>query len=141
MGWGLLPLSGCSKGQVKLTETEQQIQKIDAFLSGLEEVYGKKDLATLKSYFSPRFQEQHPELFQTLQKTFEGTDQVQMDLTVDLIQIEEQKVKVLLHWDASSQSAQGTLQQRGNTTLQLMEQESLQITALDGDNPFSSGYN
>jgi hypothetical protein len=139
IGWVLLSLTACSKGQVKLTETEEQIQKIDTFLSGLEEVYGKKDLATMKSYFSPQFQEQHPELFQALQKTFEGTDQVQMDLTIDLIQIEGQKVKVLLHWDATSQSVQGILQQRGNTTLQLMEQGNLQIIALDGDNPFSSG--
>jgi len=134
-------VTGCSKGQIKLTETEQQIQKIDTFLLGLEEVYGKKDLATLKSYFSPQFQDQHPELFQAVQKTFEGTDQVQMDLTVDLIHIDGQKVKVLLHWDVNSQSAQGTLQNRGNTTLQLIEQETLQITALEGDNPFSSGYN
>ena len=124
-----------------MTETEQQIQKIDAFLSSLEVVYGKKDLTTLKSYFSPEFQDHHPELFRAVQKTFAGADQVQMDLTVDLIHIDGQKVKVLLHWDVNSQSDQGTLQHRGNTALQLIEQGTLQITALEGDNPFSLGHN
>jgi hypothetical protein len=142
VGWLPLSITGCSKGQIKLTETEQQIQKIDTFLLGLEEVYGKKDLATLKSYFSSQFQDQHPELFQAVQKAFEVADRVQMDLTVDLIHIDGQKVKVLLHWDVNSLSAQADLQYRGNATLQLIEeQETLQIIALEGDNPFSLGHN
>jgi hypothetical protein len=136
-----LSITGCSKGQIKMTEEEQQIQKIDAFLLSLEEVYGKKDLESLKSYFSPQFWDQHPELFQAVQKIFEEEDQVQMDLTTDLIQIDGQKVKVLLHWDVNFQSAQGTLQHRGNAMLQLIEQEPLQISALEGDNPFSLGRN
>ncbi len=137
VGWSLLSIAGCSKGQVKLTETEQQIRRIDSFLSGLEEVYGKKDLSTLKSYFSPKFQKQHPEVFKSVQEVFEKADQIQMDLTVDLIQIDKEKVKVLLHWNVNSQAVQGTLQNRGNTTLQLTEDAALQIVALEGDNPFT----
>jgi hypothetical protein len=137
VGWGLLSIAGCSKGQVKLTETEQQIGRVDSFLSGLEEVYGKKDLSTLKSYFSPKFQEQHPEVFTAVQEVFEKVDQIQMDLTVDLIQINKEKVKVLLHWNVNSQSAQGILQNRGNTTLQLTEDTALQIVAVEGDNLFT----
>lgn len=137
VGWSLLSIAGCSKGQVKLTETEQQIHKIDAFLSDLEVVYGKKDLSTLKPFFSPKFQEEHPEIFKTVQGVFEGADQIQLDMTVDLIQLDGQKVKVLLHWDVNSQSAQGALQHRGNTTLQLMEEATLQIVALEGDNPLA----
>jgi hypothetical protein len=136
-GGSLLSIAGCSKGQVKLTETEQQIHRIDSFLSGLGEAYGKKDLAALKSYFSPKFQEQHPEVFKAVQEVFEKADQIQMDLTVDLIQIHGEKVKVLLHWNVNSQSAQSTFQDRGNTTLQLTEDAALQIVALEGDNLFT----
>jgi len=137
VGWSLLFIAGCSKGQVKLTETDQQISRIDSFLIGLEEVYGKKDLSALKSYFSPKFQEEHPETFKAVQEVFEKADQLQMDLTVDLIQIDGEKVKVLLHWNVNSQSPQGTFQNRGNTTLQLKEDTALQIVALEGDNPFT----
>jgi hypothetical protein len=122
---------------VQLTDTEQQIRRIDSFLSGLEEIYEKKDLPALRPYFSPEFQEEHPEIFNVIQEVFGKADQIQMDLTVDLIQIDKEKVKVLLHWNTSSQSAQGTLQNHGNTTLQLIEEGALQILALEGDNPFA----
>ena len=128
--------TGCSKGQVKLSETEQQIQKVDAFLSALQEVYAKKDLVTLKTHFSPEFQVQHPELFQAIQRTFDRTDELRMELTVDVIHKDGQKVKVLLHWDVNAKAAKSSLQQRGNTTLQLFEKETLQVVALEGDNPF-----
>lgn len=140
MGGSLLSLSGCSTGQVKLTETEQQVQKIDAFLSELEEAYRKKDLAALRPHFSPKFLEQHPELFETLRRVFEQSEQIQIDLTVDLIHIDGQNAEVLLHWDVNAPSNQGSSQHRGNTTLQLIQQEALQILALEGDNPFSSGF-
>ena len=136
IGGGGLFTTGCSKGQVKLSETEQQIQKVDAFLSALQEVYAKKDLVTLKTYFSPDFQVQHPELFHAIQRTFDRIDELRMELTVDVIHKDGQKVKVLLHWDVNAKAAKSSLQQRGNTTLQLFEKETLQVVALEGDNPF-----
>lgn len=136
---GFLSSPGCSKGQVKLSETEQQIQKIDAFLSGLQESYAKKDLVILKSYFSTSFQDRYPELFHAIEKTFRSTDQLQMDLTVDVIHKDGEKIKVLLHWDVNAKSTKGTLQNRGNTALQLLEGKTLQVVALEGDNPFLLG--
>jgi len=128
--------TGCSKGQVNLSETEQQIQKVDAFLSALQEVYAKKDLVTLKTHFSPDFQVQHPELFRAIQRTFDRIVELRMELTVDVIHKDGQKVKVLLHWDVNAKAAKSGLQQRGNTTLQLFEKETLQVVAIEGDNPF-----
>ena len=133
---GELFATGCSKGQVKLSDTEQEIQKIDTFLSALQDTYSKKDLVTLRSYFSPNFQDQHPELFHAIQRTFDRTNELRMELTVDVIHKDGQKVKVLLHWDLNAKAAKSSLQQRGNTTFQLFEKETLQVVALEGDNPF-----
>ncbi|MGH7273047.1 MAG: hypothetical protein ACREIQ_01130 [Nitrospiria bacterium] len=136
VGGGAAFTAGCSKSQVNLSETEQQIQKVDAFLSALQEVYAKKDLVTLKTHFSPDFQVKHPELFNAIQRTFARTDELRMELTVDVIHKDGQKVKVLLHWDVNAMAAKSSLQQRGNTTLQLFEKETLQVVAFEGDNPF-----
>ncbi len=133
---GLLFTLGCAKGQVKVSETQEQIQKIYALLSDLQTSYAKKDLTTLRSLFAPTFQEQQPDLFPQIQKALEEADQLHLDLTIDVIQIDREKITVLLHWDHHIRSGGNTFQSRGNTTLQLQKGEALQVVAIEGDNPF-----
>jgi hypothetical protein len=134
-----LNVAGCAKGQIIVSEAEQEIQKIDGFLLDLREDYAKKDMAALRSKFSSGFQIQYPELFSAVRKTFEETEKVRLDFTMDVIHKDREHVNVLLHWDVNTTSDNITVQHRGNTALQLQEGETFQIVALKGDNPFILG--
>lgn len=136
----LLLAAGCSKGQVKPSEAEQEFRKIQGFLSGLTQAYSQKDLEGFRNLFLTEFRDQHRDLFEAVAKTFREGGPTQLDLSVDLIQIDNQNITVFLHWEVGAAPVEKPSAGRGNTTLYLAEeQQLLKISSIEGDNPFLPG--
>lgn len=133
---GIVLLIGCAESQVKDTETEQQVRRIEAFLSGLEAAYAREDVGALKSFFSPEFQEKHPRFFDALQETFSEAEGPKLELFLDVVHWDGETFKVLLHWESGTQATPSFARQRGNATFLLTSKEPLQIKSLGGDHPF-----
>ncbi len=136
----LLLSGGCAKGQIKVSETELQVQKIRATLSDLERTLMEKDWEGFQKLFLREFLRENPALFEAVARTFQEGRSTQLSLQVDLIQIDGSRATVYLHWEATAVPVGRTGPSRGNTTLHLaQDQQSMKIMAIEGDNPLATG--
>lgn len=130
-------LAGCAGKQTVVVQAEEEIRRIDMFLYNVEKAYADQDFASFEGLFSAEYRQANPALFDEVRRILDGARKIRMDLSVDLIQIDGQTVRILLHWIGQAEWADERSRQQGNATFLLRQRgEDLQIAGIEGDNPF-----
>jgi hypothetical protein len=131
-------LGACSQPPVKPTEDIERIQQIDGLLDDLRDKFQAKDLVALARFFSADRQGD----INTLTGIMPSLDAPRLDFFIDRILLEQDTAAVVLHWefrwDHSSEKTDGpkSKKHRGNAIFHLKGTQDLQLTAIEGDNPF-----
>ena len=126
---------GCSKEAIKLSEDSQKIRTILTFVDRLSQAYQAKDQAGLLALISPDSQEMLSSLPPLLTRDFQSFDRIELKSTVDRIEINKEKVTVVLQWDGQWQNVttQRLYKEEGITILRLKESPTLRLVSLEGD--------
>jgi hypothetical protein len=131
----LFTISGCEHAPVKPTEDSKRLQQIDAFVENLRVVYEGKNLRA----FSSLYPGERADDLRTIAAFMDSASAPRLDFLIDRIVLQDETVRVLLHWELrwTSEKA-GSAIQRGNTLLQLAGKSDLRLQAIEGDNPFTA---
>lgn len=141
-GFGLVVLigtffamAGCEHAPVKLTEDSKRLQQIDAFVENLRGVYEGKNLPA----FSSLYPGERADDLRTITAILDSANAPRLDFLIDRIVLQDETVRVSLHWELRWKSdAAGQVKQRGNTLLRLTGKSDLRLQAIEGDNPFTA---
>jgi hypothetical protein len=128
-------LSGCEHAPVKPTEDSKRLQQIDAFVENLRGVYEGKNLQA----FSLLYPGERADDLRTITAVMDSSSAPHLDFLIDRIVLQDETVRVSLHWELRWTSEKtGPVKQRGNTLLQLTGKSDLRLQTLEGDNPFTA---
>ena len=131
----LLAISGCEHAPVKPTEDSKRLQQIDAFVENLRVVYEGRNLQA----FSALYPDERADDLRSIAAFMDSASAPRLDFMIDRIVLQDETVRVSLHWELRWKSdAAGSAIQRGNTLLQLAGKSDLRLQAIGGDNPFTA---
>ncbi len=128
-------ISGCEHAPVKATEDTKRLKQIDAFVENLRVVYEGENLQA----FSLLYPGERADELRTIAAVMDTADSPRLDFLIDRIILQDDTVRVSLHWEFRWTSEKtGPVTQRGNTLLQLTGKSDLRLQLLEGENPFTA---
>jgi hypothetical protein len=131
----LFAISGCEHAPVKPTEDANRLQKIDAFVENLRGVYEGRNLPAFSSLY-PR---ERADDLRTITAFLNSTSDPHLDFVMDRIVLQDETVRVSLHWELRWNSEKtGSVKQRGNALFRLTGKSDLRLQTIEGDNPFTA---
>ena len=132
----LAVLSACAKKQV-VKPSEESIKAKNAIkdISEMQAAYEAKDIKGVLSHVSQDYTRGYAELDTSLRKDFDAYDNISIDLRVDRVEIEGDKVKVVSHWFGTWRDTAGKDHKaRGNADFVFRETgASFQLVDVVGD--------
>ncbi|MBI3994336.1 MAG: hypothetical protein HY349_00025 [Nitrospirae bacterium] len=131
----LFILSGCEHPPVKPTEDSKRLHQIDAFVENLRVTYEGRNYQA----FSSLYPGDRPEDLRTIAAFMDSATSPRLDFLIDRIVLQEDTVRVALHWEFRwSSDAAGAVKQRGNALFRLAGKSDLRLETIEGDNPFTA---
>lgn len=131
----LLWVVGCEHPPVKPTEDSKRLDQIALFLESLRLAYEGRDIRSLSALYS----EEHQEDLQVISSSLHSIDHPQLDLMIDRIVLQDEAIRVSLHWELRWQSKnERPVNQRGNGLFHLAGKSELHLETIEGDNPFTA---
>jgi len=145
LGFFLLPslfltLACSSKAAVKPSEDSLKIRTVLAFVDRLRQVYESKDQAGLLALISPD-STLVSSLPPMLARDFRSFDRISLSTTVDRIEMDKDKVTIVINWDGQWQNGPThlTYKEKGTTILKAKESPAIRLVELSGDPLFGAG--
>jgi len=139
LGFLVLPLLlsglGCSKEAIKPSEDSLKIRRVVAFVDRLTQTYQAKDQAGFLAMVSTDSSELLSSLSPLLTRDFQSFDEIELKSVVDRIELDKDKVTVVLNWDGKwhDRTRQQLYKEKGVTILRLSESPALRLVSLEGD--------
>ena len=139
--WGILGLAGlgelaCSTPSAVNPADAARVRKIDATVEGIRQAYTSKNTDAFRGLLMPL--ESLRLLEAEVQRDFAAYERISLDFTIDRVMMEGADVAVYFHWQGQWQrkSDEQPLRERGHAVIRLVGQQSLALSAVEGDAPF-----
>lgn len=131
-----LGLPACSTPSNVNPADAARVRKIDAMVEQIRQAYVNKDTAGFRGLLLPS--ENLRLLEADVQRDFLTYDQIKLDFTIDRVMVDGPDVAVFLHWQGQwlGKKDEQPLRERGHAVIRLVGQQSLTLSAVDGDVPF-----
>lgn len=135
---GLVGLAGlaCSKPSNINPADAARIRKIDATVEKIRQAYTNKDFAAFREMLMPL--ERLRQVETGVERDFAVYDRIGLDLMIDRVMVDGPDIAVYFHWQGQWQRKADTqpFRERGNAILRLAGEQTLAVSAVDGDPPF-----
>ena len=132
---GVIPVAGgCSgKKASQYPEDHARYQRIDDAIEGLRKAYARKDLSGFDALLLPGELRDH--LQQEVRRDFEAFQEISLDLAIDRIVIEGDRIDAFVHWQGRWRQRPGdtVVRERGHGMLQWVGVEAILLSGLQGD--------
>lgn len=137
MGSGLVVLLlivACTQPEVKPTEDNKRIERMDSFMDGLRHLVRTNDIERLTTLYP---QDQQHEI-ENLPVAMRSIQQPQLDFFIDRMVIDQDAGEVALHWEFHWKRLPDLrpVTRRGNAIFHIGGTEELFLKSVEGDNPF-----
>lgn len=135
---GLVGLAGlaCSKPSNINPADAARVRKIDATVEKIRQAYTNKDFAAFREMLMPL--ERLRQVEAAVERDFAVYDRISLDMTIDRVMIDGPDIAVYFHWQGQWQrkADEQPFRERGHAILRLAGEQTLAVSAVDGDAPF-----
>ncbi|MFQ5454750.1 MAG: hypothetical protein ACE5EA_00935 [Nitrospirota bacterium] len=133
-----LLLLGCATDESMLVKGSVRVKRIDEIINGLEKAYNKRDINTFFSFFSSDYDDY--DRLKDIFKALEIYDEIRLELFVDRILINREKISVSIYWEKKLVTAKERHIDRksGNSLLELrvINDGEIKVKRIKGEYPF-----
>lgn len=135
----MLMLAGCGgKEAVKPTAENVKANKALGVLAEMKKAYVGRDMYGVLNLVSPSLEGGgYAEFSGQVRKDIETYKKADLDMTIDRVEINGERVGVVFHWSGKWHDASGNMAEgRGNSVFTFLDGEKMALVAITGDSPF-----